>query len=202
MNPTKLKIKDYLDSLPVDLLPLRNIGKRYLKYCSSIDNDGCIQIAHRPWLGCFNYALMFFPPAKKTWIKKHREIPESYQRLLLASNGVFAFGFSLFGLAPSMQKKPPLLDRSKLQCLDLSLANCDWIKEYDVDQRMFHFGGRHYSYTENIGYFMSEDSLICAFRKTGELHREWRNFSSFLSEELRVAEQNAQDNSENHWLDS
>jgi hypothetical protein len=202
MNPTKVKINEYLDSLPVELSHLRDIGTRYLKYCSSIDIDDCVQIAHRPWLGCLNYAITFFPPAKKTWISKFRgtRIPKNYQRLLLATNGVFAFGLSLYGLAPSMQKKVPTLNRSKLQCLDLFLANSTWIREYDIDQKLFHFGGREYSRSENIGYFISPDSRVRAFRKNGELHREWTNLLTFLNDELKIAEEIALKNSENGWL--
>ena len=202
MNQIKTTIRDYLNSLPVELSPLSKVGTRYLKYCSSIDTDRSVHIAHRPWLNYLNYALTFFPPVKKSWIRNFRakRIPDPYQKVLLATNGVFAFGLSLFGLAPSMQKQPPTLDRSRLQCLDLSLANSDWLKEFDVDQTLFYFGGREYSYSENIGYFISS-SRIQAFRTTGELLHEWRSFPAFLSSELQVAEQIAQKQSQNDWFE-
>ena len=203
MNQIKTTIKDYLNSLPVELSPLSELGMRYLKYRSSIDTDRSVHIAHRPWLHYLNYALTFFPPAKKTWMRDFRgkRIPVSYQRVLLATNGVFAFGLSLFGLAPSMQKAQPTLDRSRLRCLDLSLANRDWLKEFDVDQTLFHFGSREYSHSENIGYFISSDSRIHAFRRTGDLLCEWSSLRAFLSSELRVAEQNAQKRSQNEWFE-
>src|SRR5262249_15838320 len=142
MNPVKLRIKEYVDSLPDELSAIKVIGQRYLKYCSSIESDTIIQIAHRPWLGSGNYAIVLFQPVRKTWIKKFKErrIPRSYQNFLLAANGLFAFGLSLYGLTPSMQLTPPKLDRSKLQCLDLGLANRDCIKKFDFYQNLFHFG--------------------------------------------------------------
>src|SRR5262245_52250079 len=110
-----------------------------------------------------------FSPAKKTWIKRfgHRKIPKVYQEILMSTNGLFAFGLSLYGLPPSMQRSRQTLSRSKLQCLDLSTANKDWIREYKIDPKLFHFGGREYSFTENVGYFMNGESKIQAYLKTG-----------------------------------
>jgi hypothetical protein len=203
MNPIKVKIKEYLDSLPSELLPLKEVGIRYLKHSCSIDTDS-VHIAHRPWLGSLNYAITLFPPAKKIWIKRYNQnkMPISYQRILLGTNGLFAFGLSLYGLAPSMQHYPTALDRTRQQCFDLSLANKDWIREYELDQHILHFGGREFSYMENIGYFMSDESKIQAYRKTGELLQEWRDFSEFLENELYTAEQIAKEQTEESWWPS
>jgi len=84
--------------------------------------------------------------------------------------------------------------------LDLSLANEDWKREYSIDQKLFHFGGRSYSYTENIGYFMAGESMIQAYRKNGELLQQWGNFAAFLEEELYEAEQTAKEQTEEDWL--
>jgi hypothetical protein len=200
MNPIKVKIKEYLDTFPSELFPLKEVVIPYLNYCCSLDSDS-VNIAHRPWLGSLNYTFTFFSPAKKAWLKRfgHKKVPKIYQEILLATNGLFAFDLSLYGLAPSMQQNPPTLNRSKQQCLDLSFANEDWIREYNIDQNLFHFGSRVYSYTEIIGYFMNGESKIRAYRKTGELIREWENFSAFLENELRIAEQIAKEQTEEDW---
>jgi hypothetical protein len=191
VDPIRLEIKDYLNSLPGELSAIRDLALRYLTYCSSIDVHGTIQIAHRPWVAPLNYAVSLFPPAKKAWIKtfKGKRIPNSYGGFLLATNGLFAFGLTLYGLPPSLQGNPPLLDRSKLQCLDLGAANEDWIFDYEVDRSLLYFGGREYSYTENSGYFVSgTGSQIQAIRKNGEILGQWVSFAEFLSDELKEAE--------------
>jgi hypothetical protein len=193
VDPIRLKIKEYVDSLPPELSALRDLALRYLPYCSSIDTDGKIQIAHRPWVAPLNYSITLFPPAKKTWIKKFKgwHIPDSYRDLLLATNALFAFGLSLYGLTPSLQGNPPLLDRSRLQCLDIGLANQDWIFEYEVDRALLYFGGKEYSFTENSGYFMSSDGQVQAIRKSGKVLGRWDSLAQFLQDELNEAEATA-----------
>jgi len=90
------------------------------------------------------------------------------------------YDISLFGLIPS-------LTRSFLQCHDLTTANRDWIKEFDIDQGLFHFGGGTYSYDENTGYFYGQ-AKIMSIRKNGKPVNEWNNFSDFLNDELTRAE--------------
>jgi hypothetical protein len=172
-----------------------------LRYCSSIDLDKTIQIAHRPWIGPLNYAIVVFPPARKDWIKnfKDRIIPKDYQDVLLATNGVFLYGFSLFGLTPSKQENPPRQDRSVLQCLDLGVANREWMREYEVNQELFHFGSREYSQSENIGYFMEGSKEIQAVRKTGEIIQGWGSISEFLHDEIREAENLGKEQIEEGW---
>jgi hypothetical protein len=109
LDPVKLKIKDHLDSLPPELSALKTLSRRYLRHCSSIDLSGTIQIAHRPWVAPLNYALSIFPPAKQAWIKrfKGKRIPDPYREVLRASNGLFAFGLTLYGFTPSLQGRFP-----------------------------------------------------------------------------------------------
>jgi hypothetical protein len=191
MNSIQAKIKKIVEEYPDELNALKNIGIRYLTKCSAIDIDNSVLIAHRPWLGVMNFAIRFFPPAKKTWLTKFKEkkIPECYRQFLLATNGAFVFGLSLYGLAPSMQKTPHLLDRSSLQCHDLSLANQDWIKDYRTDLNAFYFGSRAFSYRENLGYFIFGNLKIKALRQNGEIYKEWDSFSLFLEDEIKQAEQ-------------
>jgi hypothetical protein len=161
-----------------------------------------MQIAHRPWVAPLNYAVSLFPPAKEAWIRKFKgkRIPDSYREVLRATNGLFAFGLSLYGLTPSLQAKLPLLDRSKLQCLDLGTANEGWIVGYQVDRSLLYFGGRHYSYTENSGYFMSAEGQVQAIRKNGKIVGQWASFSRFLRDELREAEAMEEKEPEHRYL--
>jgi hypothetical protein len=201
MNPTKQKIKEHLSTLPAEFSALKVSGLEYLKYCSSIELDGALQIAHRPWIAPLNYAIHIFPPAPKSWLKKFagRKIPHHYQQFLLSTNGLFAFDLCLYGLPPSLQKSPALVDRSRLQCLDLTIANTDWAREFNVDPQLFLFGGSPHSDSENIGYFMQQNGKVRAIRKTGENLREWETFQNFLGAELHLARQKAEQQTDQSW---
>ncbi len=73
---------------------------------------------------------------------------------------------------------------------DLQTANINWIKEYEVDRKNFHFGGRHYSHTENLGYFFDGDRIM-AILANGNIVNEWTNYFDFLFDEIELAEQKA-----------
>ena len=107
-----------------------------------------------------------------------------------ASSTVASPSAHLFGMAPSMLKQPPLLDRSKLQCLDLSLANGSGGCKYGYKgvEGGFHFGSRHYSASENAGFFLFEDARVLSLLKDGSVVGEWDRFSTFLRDELTAAE--------------
>ena len=110
-----------------------------------------------------------------------------YQNLLLKINGCFIFDMNLFGLTPSLYNNK-LLDRAKLQCLSLDIANTNWIKEYNIGSKYFYFGSRSYNENENIGYFIVEDkikTLLC----NGKIICEYKNLKEFLTEEIRISEE-------------
>ncbi|MBK8807840.1 MAG: SMI1/KNR4 family protein [Bacteroidales bacterium] len=110
-----------------------------------------------------------------------------YKDFLREINGCFIFDFALFGLTPSIYTTG-LLDRSKVQCFDLGTANRSWISEYEIDEKLFHFGGRAYSYDENIGYFIDINGIIKSIRINGQIIKEWSDFSEFLRDEIEAAE--------------
>ncbi len=200
MNPMKARIKVRLDSLPDELSALRRLGLQYLDRCCAIDTDDSVQLGHMPWVAPLAYAITLFPPAKRAWVNRFKgKIPRPYQRLLAETNGLFAFGLSLYGLAPSMHARPPRLNRSRLECHDLSLANSDWIKQYDLEGDLFHFGGREYSETETLGYFMTGADMICALRRNGEVVEEWETLSDFLADELAAAKQVMEAETPGEW---
>lgn len=196
INSVEEAIRAHLDEFPSEFAPLSEMARKYLRYCSAVDPDGALLIAHMPWMAYLAYAFRLFPPAKRGWFRKyaktcHLDIPSPYRPLLSTVNGCFAFGFALFGMSPSMLKNPPSLDRSKLQCLDIATANEHWKHGYASARDGFHFGGRTYSYTEDVGYFLYGKSHIVALLKDGRRTGEWDDFTSFLDDELRAAEEYA-----------
>jgi hypothetical protein len=120
--------------------------------------------------------------------RRSYEVPIEYRRFLACANGCFAYGMSLYGFAPSMESGSPHLDRTTLQCLDLTRANDTWSKEFLLPQTLFHFGSRDYSHTEDVGYFMEESGSIRAFLKSGRELEGWSDFSRFLQDELTAAQ--------------
>jgi hypothetical protein len=195
MNPAEERIRIRLDDFSGEFTPLADAALRYLRYCSAMDIDGTALIGHMPWKAPLAYAFRLFPPAKKSWFSRYAkvrgiQIPAKLRPLLSTVNGCFAFGLSLFGMPLSMIKEPPLLDRSNLQPHDLSLANENqgWKYGFRGAEDGFHFGGRHYSYTENAGFFLFGGSQIVSLLKDGSVVGKWREFSSFLRDELAAAE--------------
>jgi hypothetical protein len=181
-----------IDNLPDELLSIKKQAKKYLKNNSIIDNLETINIFHRPWVARFNWSLMFYKGADNTWFGQYekmtqKSIPDFYKNFLSVINGCFIHGISLYGLTPSIYTKGTL-DRSVLQSHDLTTANNEWIKEYEVDQRYFHFGGRSFSSDENLGYFFYDDKIM-AIRKNGNVINEWTSYFEFLFNEIVYAEQ-------------
>src|SRR5205807_1908966 len=116
---------------------------------SAVDLDETAMIAHQAWTGPESYLIRLFRGARPTWFAKYGRlhgfnVPPALKPLLIVTNGCFMFGMSLFGMTPSMLRNPPLLDRSRVQCHDLSLANRSWKIEYRAPADHFHFGCRYF----------------------------------------------------------
>ena len=174
-----------IDSYPDEYIAIKNQAKKYIQNNSGIDENERLNILHRPWKARLNWGLMIYKGADKEWINQvessiNKEIPDFYKVFLTKMNGCFLYDISLFGIIHS-------LTRSFLQCHDLKIANNDWIKEFDIDQSFFHFGGGRYSYEENTGYFYGQNRIM-SIRKNGIFVNEWNSFSDFLNEELLRAE--------------
>ena len=190
MDSTQQQIENRINQFPEVLTSLRDKAQIYSQHNSAISSEGEISIGHRPWVAPQNYAITLFPPADPAWVTGYRQkaIPLFYKDFLSICNGLFTFSLSLYGFTSSLQSATPLLDRTKLQCHDLATANHLWIAEYKIDQRLFHFGGRSYSYEENCGYFCSPDGTILSVLEDGRVVGTWNDFSSFLADELDEAE--------------
>ena len=174
-----------IDTFPDEYFAIKKQAKKYSLNGSTIDDDQQINILHRPWVARLNWGLMIYKGVDTKWISEaevtiNRTIPDFYKRFLTNANGCFLYDISLFGLTHS-------LTRSFLQCHSLISANNDWIKEFDVDQNLFHFGGGTYSDEENTGYFYGLNKIM-SVRKNGKILQEWTSFSDFLNDELDRAE--------------
>lgn len=184
-------IKKRINAISDNLKPIKQISNKYLEFGGSF-KDNNIMIYNQKWIAPLKYAIRIFEQTPIEIIAKiekdnNIKIPLIYKDFLQEVNGCFIFDFDLFGLTPSIYTTG-LLDRSKVQCFDLGTANKNWIKEYDIDEKLFHFGCRAYSYDENIGYFMDSSGIIKSIRKNGQTIEEWSDFSEFLTEEIKKAE--------------
>lgn len=194
MLPT---LDERLWRLPFDLQPLRDAVWQQRARGVNIHPDGTIEVAPMPWVGPEAYAFVLYPPPLPAWItafaeRSGRSIPDGYAAVLTALNGCFAFGLALYGLPPSLQARPRT-DRRVLEPLDLEAANRYWANDYRDAAGEFHLGGRTWSDSENVGYFLTPDGAYRCRRKTGEVLREWPSLRDLLAEELPAAESRERD---------
>jgi hypothetical protein len=186
-------IAQYIAEYSDVLAPLKEAAGRYLIYPSELGKNGVLQIGHRPWVAKLNYVFTLYPGISRDLIDQYAQhfqlkIPQMYIDFLHEVNGAFCFGMSLCGIPPSMLGKPPLLDRSVLQCHDLATAATAWVRGYRVPRGYFHFGGRHFSYKENVGYFIDGGKRIVCAKQDGTTVGEWTGFTDFLTHELPQSE--------------
>lgn len=175
------------------LSPIHQAASRYLKEESDITENGVMQIARRPWVAPENYTFWLYPGIDDESLNRYCqtfqiEIPLLYRRFLKKLNGAYCFGMSFYGVPLSMLGYPPMLNRSIVQCLDLGMAGTWWSREYRNSSGRFHFGGRHFSYRENIGYFIEGKTTVLSLKKTGQVINQWKNFKDFLTDELKASE--------------
>jgi hypothetical protein len=193
MLPT---LDERLWKLPFDLQPLRDAVWQQRTRGVNIHPDGTTEVAPMPWVGPEAYAFVLYPPAEPAWVtafaeRNGRRIPDAYTAVLGASNGCFAFGLALYGLPPSLQARLRV-DRRALEPLDLDAANRYWAADYRAPDE-FHFGGRTWSESENVGYFLAAHEVYRCRRKNGEVLREWPSLRELLAEELPAAESRERD---------
>ena len=186
-------VLETVNAFPDSLAPLKEAANRYMPYSSQISGDGLVQIGHRPWIAPKNYLLTIFPGLTDSQIKQYQltfkiEIPPVYTAVLKNIGGAFCFGLSLYGLPRSMLNRPPLLDRSVIQCHDLAMAATHWVHEFNVAEDFFHFGDRHFSRTDNVGFFFDAHECVYSVLKGGTIVSQWDNFSEFLEQELQASE--------------
>lgn len=178
-----------LDALPPDLAPLADAARSVLDQPAGPSADGVLRLGHRPWVASENYALTLYPGLSADALVRYAErfqldVPPVYAGFLAAVNGAFCYGMALAGVPASMLGTPPLLDRRSLQCHDLGTSARLWAGEYrKLPAGAFGFGHRHYSFKENVGYFLVGDRIL-SVRKNGKVVAEWSGLTEFLREEL------------------
>ncbi|MGZ8940983.1 MAG: hypothetical protein ACXW32_17395 [Limisphaerales bacterium] len=167
------------------------------------DTDETINIAHQPWIAPLSYAIRLYPAAKSGWFAKYRKlhgltIPTVVRSILSVANGLHVFGFSIYGMPPSMLKVPPMLDRSRMQCFDIGTANTSWKHAYGMQAEAFLFGGREYSDEQNCGYFLRGNTIVSKLRG-GQTVGEWNELVGFLRDELKTAEERSGKSTPAEW---
>jgi hypothetical protein len=190
----KTDIKNFLTDLTNDFDIVKEQVDKYYNFddTANIRADGAVRVLNRTWVGPTNYGLLLFPPADKKMIEDYEKmadikIPDLYKGILATMNGCFIYDFSLFGIPKSMYENK-LLDRSDAYQFDIGRANNFWTGEYDIDLSLFHFGGRHYSYHENTGYFIEGEKTIHSILKSGQVIKSWTSFKKFIEDEVIEAE--------------
>ena len=186
------------------LEPLKESAGRYLKYPSVLAEDDVALIGHRPWVAPKNYMFRLYPPVSSDARQHYGQIfgidvPPVYTDFLREVNGACCFGMSLCGMPQSMLGRPPLLDRTVLQCHDLATAVNHWTRAYCVPGELFHFGYRHYSDDEDVGYFIERCNRIICVKKDGNVLGDWTNFTAFLSDELKASENLEEELNPSNW---
>ena len=187
-------IEERLAKLPACLESLKLLALRYLQRGRCV-KDGAIRLGRYRKYEHDHYHITIFPPAEPDWLVRKRsyEMPLDYLQLLSYANGLNIFGLSFFGFAPSMQEDLPRLDRSRGQCLDLTLANETWNINYkNTPNGSVYVGYRPYS-EENAGYFMDEAGSLCAMLKGGSRIKQWPSLWQLLSDEIQKEERNVHD---------
>ena len=185
------EILERTDTFPIELSSITIQIKRYLDNNSNID-ELVLNVLHRPWVARLNWGIMIYKGVKTNWFAEFtkitdKEIPDFYKDFLKHINGGFIYGISMYGLTPSFFETG-LLNRTLLQCHNLTSANNQWIREFKVENNLFYFASRNYTEDENVGYF-SKDNLILCYRKNGQLLKQWNSLKEMLSEEIEIAEQ-------------
>ena len=164
-------VQDRLENISKEYNSIKELSIKYLKFGATRNEENTINIYNQKWEAPLKFAITIFEEAPKDYIEKFEtinapKIPKVYSLFLQEINGCSFFDFDLFGLTPSIYKSG-LLDRSKIQCFDLGIANRNWKLEYKLDEGLFYFGNRAYSFHENIGYFMDNDGVIKSIRNNG-----------------------------------
>ncbi len=155
--------------------------------------DGTLQVGPMPWVGPEAFTVVLYAPPDPRWLadfaeRTGRTIPDPYRAVLATLNGCFAYGLALYGFPPSLHHRPPRPDRNLLQPLDLDAANRYWAQRYRAAPGDFHFGGRTWTATENLGYFITPGGSFQSRRDGGDVVREWGSLRDLLAEELLAAE--------------
>ncbi len=155
--------------------------------------SGALCVSRRPKIAPEAYAIRIYSGLSEILISSYEQIhrcliADFYRTLLQSMNGARLFEISLFGVPPSMARRPPQIDRSTAWPLDIGTAQENWRLEYDAPLTDFFIGYGPYSANEHLGYFLWPNGGVEALRSNGERFAQWSDFRQFLTEELARAE--------------
>ena len=181
-------IASRLRALPPGWSAVRSAALRYAGVADNVDSEGVIKIGHRPTVAPEAYAVRIYPPAPGTVYAKYENlhsvaIPEFIRSILHVANGLWIDELTIYGIPASMLKDPPMLDRTRLQCLDIATANTAWRAAFEAGPELFHFGSR-VNGDESVGYFADAKARIHALSDRGRSPRKWTTLAAFFEAEL------------------
>jgi uncharacterized protein YwqG len=172
-----------LADLPPELKPLATLADSLLDSTAELSEDGVLNIGRVPSKGTHAFRMAVYPPCS-SFLLEHpftgfkKDIPQTYQRVLLAMNGLHSDWLSLYSIIgmPSATWQ-------------LDVANNPrggWIGDYNKSvQTMLHFGSRFEGDDDHVGYFMEADGRVHAYLESSSKHlHSWPDFASFLAQEL------------------
>jgi hypothetical protein len=183
-----------LGNLTGSLTPIRDLAVRLRGPDTQTDAvSGALCISQRPKVAPGAYALWIFPGIAEGLVSVYEEIHhchvvELYRQFLQCMNGAHLFEITLFGIPPSMARRPPQLDRSTAWPMDIGTAQENWRLDYPSSSTDFFIGYGPYSDDEHLGYFLWPNGGIEALRRNGDRHGQWNDLRSFLTDEIARAE--------------
>jgi hypothetical protein len=152
---------------------LRPLQKFLLASKDAKDIGGSIVARHNPQRAPQYYAFEVWPGLDSVQIEQYERavslrIPAPYKNILLQIGGATLGTLKMYGVPPSRQSEPPVLDRRRRQPLDLKLANSDWRREFIGCSSLFHVGGINWSYDEIAGVFLRVPGELIAVLRNGK----------------------------------
>jgi hypothetical protein len=107
-------------------------------------------------------------------------IPKPYVDVLCRFNGARLHGIDLFGILEN--------ESNHRRCMAIDQANMFWIGEFrGLPKDAVYFGGRAFSYDENLGYFYDASLRVVSARKSGEIMKSWPSIEDMLRDEWNVS---------------
>lgn len=132
---------------------------------------------HRPDFGECAHECMIFPPYRHGAPPQLESlVPKLYGSFLHVTNGLFLYCMSFYGWTHVQPTS---------QCHSLVTANQFWINGYKrLPEGAIHIGSRTYSWSENLGYFMTQRGEFYALTKAGEKIAEWGSLDDLFRAEI------------------
>lgn len=142
------------------------------------EDGGTLRIGLNPEYGERYAACTIYAPLVQS--VDRLPIPKPYVDLLGRFNGAHLYSIDLFGILED--------ESNRRRCMAIDLANRYWISEFQrLPKGVFYFGGRTFSYEENLGYFYNESLQVISARKSGEIVKSWPSVDDMIRDEWEVS---------------